>query len=64
MDRAQHIEVGLVLVEHDEVGIAACFEPCHEVLADEAGAAWEDNAGWVHAFALEMLRVSCLLIDT
>ncbi|CBJ44459.1 protein of unknown function [Ralstonia solanacearum CFBP2957] len=64
MDRAQDLEIGLVLVEHDEIGIAARFESRHEILADEACATWKNNAGWVHALVLEMLGVSCVLVNT
>lgn len=44
---AQDLQVGGVLVEHDEVGIAMELEVRDEVLADEAGAAGQDDLGGV-----------------
>ena len=37
----EDLEVRAVLVEHDEVRVAARPQPCDEVLADEAGPAGE-----------------------
>jgi len=39
----QYLDIGAMLVEHDDIGIALRLETCDEILANEPGTAGQDD---------------------
>ena len=55
VESAQYFQIGLMLVEHDEIGVALALQQRNEILANQAGSTGKNNFFLCHSRKIQLL---------